>query len=134
MAKKKHETIEEFQAKIEAYFERQRKEKRPLTVQGLAIALDFKSRQSLLNYEGYTDNEDRPFLDTIQKARLLIEENKAEGMLTGDYPTAAVIFDLLNNHGHKNKHETTLKIDKEALTDAELNEQIKRFESRKDNK
>jgi hypothetical protein len=135
MAKKKHETIEAFEAKIEAYYKKQIAAKRPLTIEGLCLALNFNSRQSLLNYEGYTDKNKKPFLDAIKKARLYIQQSKIEGLLSGDYSTAGAIFDLKNNHNYKDKQETTLKIDKEALTDAELNEQIKRFESRnKDNK
>ena len=134
MAKKKHETIEEFEAKIEAYYEKQTATGRPLTIEGLCLALNFSSRQSLLNYEGYTDKNKKPFLDAIKKARLYIQQSKIEGLLSGDYSTAGAIFDLKNNHNYKDRQETHIKLDKEALTDEELNEQIKRFESRKDNK
>ena len=46
--------------------------------------------------------------------KLIIEENKLEGMLSGDYNTAGVIFDLKNNHGHTDKveHDHTTKGDK----------------------
>ena len=131
MAKKKVETIEEFQAKIQAYFDQQKEQNRPLTIEGLCLALDFTSRQSLLNYEGYTDKNKKPFLDTIKKARLQIQQSKLEGLLSGDYSAAGAIFDLKNNHSYKDKQETHLKIDKETLTDAEIQAQIEQFEKRK---
>lgn len=132
MAKKKVETIEEFQAKIQAYFDQQKEENRPLTVEGLCLALGFSSRQSLLNYEGYTDKNKKPFLDAIKRARLQIQQSKIEGLLSGNYSAAGAIFDLKNNHNYKDKQETTVKLDKETLTDAEIQAQIEQFERRKD--
>ena len=112
--KRKFKTVEQMQKAIDNYFRRQKRNNRPLTVQGLALALGFTTRQSLFNYEGYTDEKDKSFLDTIKKAKLQIEENKLEGMLSGDYNTAGVIFDLKNNHGHTDKveHDHTTKGDK----------------------
>lgn len=134
MAKKKHETIESFEAKIEEYFDTYKAAGRPLTIEGLCLALGFVERKSLIDYAGYTDKNKKPFLHAIKKARLYIQQSKVEGLLSGDYSAAGAIFDLKNNHNYKDKQETYIKLDKEALTDAELNEQIKRFESRKDNK
>ena len=99
--KKRYKTVKGMQKDIDAYFSRQSKRKKPLTIQGLALALGFSSRTSLINYEGYNDEEEKPFLNTIKRAKLMIEENKVEGMLTGDYSTAGSIFDLINNHKHK---------------------------------
>ena len=98
-------TVEEMDKAIQKYFKRQDRKSRPYTIQGLCLALDFKTRQSLLDYEGYTDEEDKEFLDTIKKARMIVEENKVEGMLSGDYAASGVIFDLKNNHQHKDKHD-----------------------------
>lgn len=42
---------------------------KPPTITGLALALGFQSRQSLLNYQGKKE-----FLDTITKAKLQVEE------------------------------------------------------------
>lgn len=134
MAKKKHETLEEFEAKIEEYFDTYKAAGRPLTIEGLCLALGFVERKSLIDYAGYTDKNQKPFLHAIKKARLYIQQSKVEGLLSGDYSAAGAIFDLKNNHNYKDKQETYIKLDKESLTDAELNEQIKRFESRKDNK
>lgn len=134
MAKKKHETIEEFQTKIDEYFSTYKAAGRPLTIEGLCLALGFVERKSLIDYASYTDKNQKPFLHAIKKARLYIQQSKIEGLLSGDYSTAGAIFDLKNNHNYKDKQETYIKIDKAALTDEELNEQIKQFESRKDNK
>jgi hypothetical protein len=115
------------QKAIDAYYEKQKREDRPLTVQGLALALDFNSRVSLLNYEGYTDDDDKEFLSTIKKAKLFIENNKVEGMLTGDYTAAGVIFDLKNNHGHKDKQVREV-VKADDLEDDELDDKIKKFQ------
>lgn len=120
-------TVKEMDKAIQEYFKRQDRKKRPYTIQGLCLALGFTSRASLLNYEGYTDDEDKEFLNTIKKARLIIEEHKVEGMISGDYGAAGVIFDLKNNHNHKDK-QTREVVKADDLDDEELDEQIKRFE------
>ena len=102
---KEFETVEAMQAAIDAYKKSCERKKRPLTVQGLALALGFTSRTSLLNYEGYTDIDNKPFLNTIKRAKLEIEEDKVTGAMMGEYNNAIVIFDLKNNHGHKDKTE-----------------------------
>ena len=96
-------SVDDMQADIVKYFNKCIELKKPLTIQGLCVALDFTHRQSLLNYEGYTDEKQRPFYDTIKKAKNIIEQTKAEGGLLGRYNTAFTIFDLVNNHDHENK-------------------------------
>ncbi len=120
------------QKAIDKYYKDQRRKSRPLTIQGLALALDFNSRQSLLNYEGYTDDDDKPFLDTIKKARLVVENDKVEGMLSGDYSATGVIFDLKNNHGHKDKSSVDMKLEKGEMSDEELEQRIKELEQKAD--
>ncbi len=100
---RKFNTVEEMQEAIQAYYDKQEQRGKPLTIQGLALALGFLTRQSLLDYEGYTDANDKEYLDTIKKARLHIENYKLEGLLSGDLNTTGVIFDLKNNHGHTDK-------------------------------
>ena len=110
---RKFDTIEQMQEAITEYFKDAEERGAPFTVQGLGFALGFKCRQSLQNYEGYTDENQKPFLDTIKKAKYFIENNKVEGAMNGKYNTAFTIFDLKNNHGHedkvKNENETTLQ-------------------------
>ena len=102
---KRFKTVEAMQDAIDAYFKDCQERKRPYTVQGLALALNFNSRQSLLNYEGYTDANEESYLDTLKKAKLRIEQDKVEGAMMGDYNTAIVIFDLKNNHEHRDRQE-----------------------------
>lgn len=63
----KFESVEELQKKIDAYFASCDEENEPITITGLALALD-TSRETLCNYE---DNE--LFFDTIKKAKLRVE-------------------------------------------------------------
>lgn len=128
---RKFKTVEEMQEAIQAYYDKQKANDRPLTIQGLALALDFNSRASLLNYEGYTDDNDKEFLNTIKKAKLYIENYKLEGLLSGDLNTTGVIFDLKNNHGHKDKQVTEV-VKAEELEDKELDKRLKDLERRFD--
>lgn len=96
----KYTSAEEMQEKIEAYFrdcegELLRDEngkpmltkngepiwigRRPLTIQGLALALGFTSRQSLLNYRAK-----REFMDVLSRARLRVEQYAAEQLFDRD--------------------------------------------------
>ena len=105
-------TVEEMQEKIDAYFEECEghpltdKEGnvltdkhnnpiivgvRPLTITGLALALGFNSRQSLLNYEGKEE-----FLDTIKKAKARVEQYAEERLFDKDGSNGAK-FSLSNN-------------------------------------
>lgn len=107
------ESVEEMQGKIDAYFAEAKAEGIPYTIQGLALALGFNSRQSLLNYE---DKEE--FLDTIKKAKLKIEENKLIGGLTGKYNATVMIFDFKNNHDHKDRQDLDHTTAGKPITDA----------------
>lgn len=85
------------EAKIDQYFDHCEEKGKPPTVPGLCVFLGFESRQSFLDYEA------RPlFSGTIKKARLKIEADRADRLISSGSPTAGVIFDLTNNHGWKN--------------------------------
>lgn len=64
---------------------------RPLTITGLALALGFTTRQSLLNYEGKPE-----FLDTIKRAKSKIEQYAEERLYDKDGVNGAK-FNLSNN-------------------------------------
>ena len=64
----KYETPEELRDAITGYFETCKENKVPTSMCGLALALGFNSRQSLLNYENRIE-----FMDIIKKARLTVE-------------------------------------------------------------
>ena len=94
----KFKTVKELQGKIDKYFESCKKENRPLTITGLALALD-TNRQTLLNYE-----ERDEFFDTIKKAKLMCENFAEESLFTARQ-VAGTIFNLKNNYGWKDKQD-----------------------------
>lgn len=93
------ETPEEFARLADLYFETLGEEEVP-TVNGLALALGFNSRQSLLNYA------DKPeFVDTVKRARTRME-NAWEQRLAG--PNAAGTIFWLKNQGWTDKTEQVI--------------------------
>jgi len=64
---------------------------KPLTITGLALALDFTSRQSLLNYVGKKE-----FVDTITRAKAKVEEYAESRLYDRDGSNGAK-FSLANN-------------------------------------
>lgn len=64
---------------------------RPLTITGLALALGFSGRQTLLNYEGKPE-----FMDTIKRAKSRIEQYAEERLFDKDGVNGAK-FNLSNN-------------------------------------
>ena len=75
------------QKAIDQYIEKVHAEQRPPAICGLALHLGFNSRQSLLNYEGYSDE----FLDIIKKAKTQIEMYHEE-QLSGRNPTGHIFW------------------------------------------
>jgi hypothetical protein len=121
MAQSKHaggrpphvETPEQMQMAIDAYFDRcdgATKEiaktgrkvtiaaPLPYTMTGLAIALGFESRTSLVDYK-----KRGKFSNTIKKARLRVEESVEQRILTSQGIVAGVIFNAKNNFGWVDK-------------------------------
>lgn len=64
---------------------------RPPTVTGLALALGFHTRQSLLNYQGKAE-----FMDTITRAKSMVEAYAEERLFDRDGSNGAR-FSLVNN-------------------------------------
>lgn len=84
--------------------------RKPPTTGGLALALGFKSRQALLNYQA----RDEKFNDTLMRAKLRIEAY-AEERLYDKEGSAGAQFNLRNNFkgwdaDKKEKEETADKI------------------------
>ena len=86
---------------------------RPMTIQGLALALGFTSRQSLLNYKAK-----REFVDTVTRARLRVEQYAAERLFDRDAQRGAQ-FTLAYGFGYardaedgKNRETQGVKIEK----------------------
>jgi len=94
----KYTNAEEVQELIDVFFAERRDSNRPLTIQGLAIALDL-SRQGLLNYSKKDE-----FFDTIRRARQIVVDSVEENALTGG--GAGAIFWLKNNAQYRDKIET----------------------------
>ena len=118
-----YKSVEEMQAKIDAYFEECEGTvltregevvvdkygepvmvgRKPMTITGLALALGFNSRQSLLNYQ---DKEE--FMDTITRAKTKVEQYAEERLFDKDGANGAK-FSLANNFtGWKEKVETDI--------------------------
>lgn len=116
----KFKSVEELQEKIDAYFKSCYKEVRkengevemvnirPLTITGLALALD-TDRITLLRYEeckqdSLSEEENRRYSNTIKAAKQTIE-NFAEEKLFSSSQVVGVIFNMKNNWGWKDKTE-----------------------------
>lgn len=111
----KFQSVEQLQNAIDLYFlnctdpEDENKYIRPLTITGLANALD-TSRETLLEYE------ERPeFVDTIKRAKGKIHQYVEEYLFNGKNQTSA-IFNLKNNYGWKDKTEQDVTSGGEKLT------------------
>lgn len=104
----KFKTIEELQAKIDAYFAYCDEHQEPYIVTGLAVFLD-TSRETLLDYQGKKD-----FSDAITKAKEKCHAY-AEKRLFGTTQVAGAIFNLKNNYGWKDKTETDVTSGGEKL-------------------
>ena len=109
----KFNTVKELQGKIDKYFESCKKENRPLTITGLALALD-TSRKVLLEYE-----EREEFSNAIKKAKLMCE-NYAEEFLFTSRQVAGTIFNLKNNYGWKDKQDVEHSGEMNVVTWSEL--------------
>lgn len=91
---------------------------RPLTVTGLALALGFNSRQSLLNYQ---DKEE--FMDTITRAKAKVEQYAEERLYDKDGANGAK-FSLSNNfEGWKEKQQIEADVNGEVTINIELSDE-----------
>ena len=134
----KYKTKEEIQEKIDAYFESCKGtvrydddgnvlidkfgrpvifDERPLTITGLALALGFNSRQTLLNYEGKKE-----FMDTIMRAKAQVEQYAEERLFDKDGANGAK-FSLANNfEGWKEKQKIEADVNGEVTINIELSD------------
>jgi hypothetical protein len=125
-------SVDELREKIDKYFAELKDNKKqvmsasgqvkniddPLipTIESLASYLGFKSVKSLYNYAENPDYAD--FHDVVAEAKAKILGLKTLGLVNGKGSSAGLIFDLVNNHGYKNKSEvesegkleTTIKV------------------------
>lgn len=92
-------TPELMQEAIDAYYKDCETRQVPLTMSGLADALD-TSRKVICEYEGRDE-----FSNTIKRARRKVERQVEEAMLTRDRQVAGHIFNLKNNFGWRDVQE-----------------------------
>lgn len=134
----KYKTKEEIQEKIDAYFKSCKGtvryaddgdvlvdkfgrpvifDERPLTITGLALALGFNSRQTLLNYQGKKE-----FMDTIMRAKAQVEQYAEERLFDKDGANGAK-FSLANNfEGWKEKQQIDADVSTELTINIELSD------------
>jgi hypothetical protein len=110
---KRYTDPEILEAAMSAYFDKCDSDKKPYTTVGLALALGFNSRSSLLNYERETGYEE--FFDIMRRAKLRIEEQMEIHLMTKQN-VAGVIFLAKNNYSYKDSTEVDLKSKNEFLT------------------
>ncbi len=103
----KFKTPEDMQALIESYFTACDETKRPYTVPGLALALGFSSRSSLFDYATRNAGHEE-FAATIKTAKLRIEAQRVEALVTCRGNAGGLIFDLKNNFGWKYQQNVEL--------------------------
>lgn len=90
---------------------------RPMTITGLALALGFSSRQSLLNYKGKKE-----FLDTITRAYARVEQYTEERLFDKD-GAAGAKFSLANNfEGWKEKQQIEADVNRDVNINIELSD------------
>ena len=115
------DSVEELQNCIDEYIETERSEGWPITVSGLACALEV-DRRTVLRYQ----HEDHEFCPTIKRAIARIEADKVKNAMKGKYDKTICIFDLKNNHGwkderhinEKSQRRTEIIVDKDEMKDA----------------
>ena len=107
----KWNTPEELQAEIDKYFEYCDEEHIPLTITGLALALD-TTRETLMDYQ----NNDK-FSYTVKKAKLRIENAYEQRLIANG--RAGDIF-ALKNFGWTDKQEITADVKQETTINIEL--------------
>ena len=90
---------------------------KPLTVTGLALALGFNCRQSLLNYQGK-----KKFFDTITRAKAIVEQYAETRLFDKDGANGAK-FSLANNfEGWKEKQAIEADVKNDITINVELTE------------
>ncbi len=105
-----YKSAPEMQKRIDAYFE---SDKIP-SVPGLAYALGFASKQSLLEYEMKEE-----FSFPIKRAKLRIEVFNAQELHRKEGSVTGVIF-TLKNMGWTDKQDVDMNIDLKTLSDEAL--------------
>ncbi|MDM0716575.1 terminase small subunit [Clostridium perfringens] len=113
----KFKSPEELQAKIDAYYEWAKENKKHITITGLAWFLD-TNRQTLLRYEeddsellkSVSEDVRQAFRDTVKRAKARIEMEYEESLYNKNSAVGA-IFTLKNNYNYVDKQEVSQKVE-----------------------
>lgn len=95
-------TLSRLKQLIDDYFATCAAAGRPLTITGLALALD-TTRETLCDYENKAE-----FSDTIKKAKEIVANFAEEQCLTARNPAGAIF--IAKNHGFKDKTEQDINL------------------------
>ena len=88
-----------------------------MTITGLALALGFNSRQTLLNYQGKEE-----FMDTIKRAKAIVERYAEERLYDKDGANGAK-FSLANNfEGWREKQQIEADVNNNVTINIELSD------------
>lgn len=91
---------------------------KPLTITGLALALGFSSRQSLLNYQAKEE-----FAETIRRAKTIVERY-AEEKLFDKAGASGAKFSLTNNfEGWREKQQIEADVNSEINISIEMSDE-----------
>lgn len=93
-----------FSDKVDDYFADCEVRERKPTLAGLCVFMGFYDKDSFVHYQNYGPD----FSRTVSRAKLLMEDDRHQLLLSKDKFTPGVAFDLKNNHGWKDKTETEL--------------------------
>lgn len=94
----KFRSVKQMQDLIDKWEKDCKENNKPLTITGLALALD-TNRHTLINYQ-----KKEKFFNAIYKAKLMCE-NYAEEFLYAGKNVSGAIFNLKNNYNWKDKQE-----------------------------
>ena len=112
---RKYKSPEEMQIAIDAYFDKTEK----ISICGLALGLGFCTRQSLVDYEGYS----KEFLATIKRAKTRVEDYYEQHLVESG--AAGSIF-ALKNFNWKDRQETVnLNIEADKATVKEVQSMLR---------
>jgi hypothetical protein len=103
---------DKLQEACDSYFIQCKEDDVPATITGLALALGFSTRKSLLDYA-----EKLEFVNIIKKARLRVE-SEYENRLSSNAPTGAIF--ALKNMGWQDRQELTGKDGKDLISSVKI--------------
>lgn len=95
-----------FAAKVDEYFAVQKAEGKRPNIAGLSYFMGFADKQSFPHYATYGED----FSLTVNKAKLLMEDDRVQALTLKDSFTPGIIFDLKNNFGWKDKTEQEITV------------------------